>query len=77
MAKQQLEPVYRQFGAKVESIRTALGWSQDDLAQRVGLARTSITNLEAGNQRVLLHEVESIAKAFNVTPRHLTRGIWC
>lgn len=71
-----IEPIYRLLGAKVEQIRTALGWTQEELAKKVGLVRTSIVNLEAGRQRVLLHDVERFAKAFNTTPKNLLRGIW-
>lgn len=71
-----LEPVYRQFGAKVEQIRSTLGWTQEQLGKSVGLNRTSITNIEAGKQRILLHDVERFAKAFNVEPKTLLRGIW-
>lgn len=71
-----LEPVYRQFGAKMEQIRATLGWTQDQLGKAVGLNRTSITNIEAGKQRILLHDVERFAKAFNVEPKTLLRGIW-
>lgn len=72
----QIEPVYRQLGAKIESIRTTLGWKQDDLAKKVGLTRTSIVNIEGGRQRILLHDVERFAKAFQVEAKILLRGIW-
>ena len=72
----ECEPVYRMLGAAIQRTRDALGWTQDDLAQRVGLTRTSITNIEAGRQRVLLHDVEKIAVAFQTTPKALLRGIW-
>jgi len=70
------EPVYRLIGAKIEQTRTVLGWTQDDLAKRVGLSRTSVTNIEAGRQRILLHDVEKFASAFNMQPKVLLRGIW-
>jgi transcriptional regulator with XRE-family HTH domain len=68
--------IYRHFGLRVEQLRTALGWTQGELAGKVGLTRTSITNIEAGRQRMLLHQVETFAVAFGVAPRHLLRGIW-
>lgn len=71
-----IEPCYRQFGAKVETIRTTLGWSQLDLAKRVGLTRTSITNIEAGRQRILLHDVVRFSTAFNTEPKALLKGIF-
>lgn len=71
-----IEPVYRMFGARIEQLRTVLEITQQDLAKRVGLTRASIANIEAGNQRVLLNDVERFAKAFNVAPKVLLRGIW-
>lgn len=71
-----IEPVYRSFGAKVESLRNTLGWNQMDLAKKVGLSRGSIANIETGRQRILLSDVEKFATAFNVEPKLLMRGIW-
>lgn len=70
------EAVYRMFGAKVEQLRSTLGWTQDDLAKKVGLTRGSIANIETGRQRILLHDVEIFAKAFQVEPKLLLRGLW-
>ncbi len=38
--------------------------------------RASIANIEAGRQRILLHDVETLAKAFGTTPRALLKGMW-
>jgi transcriptional regulator with XRE-family HTH domain len=76
MAGKILEPVYRQLGAKIQSIRECLGWTQDELAKKVGLTRTSITNFEAGRQRILLHDLDKFAKAFNMDHRTIMKGIW-
>jgi transcriptional regulator with XRE-family HTH domain len=71
-----VEPVYRQLGAKIEQLRTMLGWTQIDLAKKVGLTRGSIANIELGRQRILLHDIEKFCKAFNIEPKVLLRGIW-
>lgn len=75
-AKKEVEPIYRQFGSKVESMRVTLGLSQQELSKRVGLTRTSVTNIEAGRQRILLDDVEKFALAFGTSPKFLMRGIW-
>lgn len=72
-----IEPVYRLLGAKIEQTRTILGWTQQELANKVGLTRTSVCNIEAGRQRLLLHDVEKFSAAFNMQPKYLLRGIWC
>lgn len=67
----KIEPVYRLLGARIEHIRTTLGWTHAELA-----VRTSVTNIEAGRQRILLHDLETIATAFGITAKQLLRGIW-
>lgn len=71
-----VEPVYRQFGAKVEAMRAVMAITQQDLAKKVKLTRASITNIEAGKQRILLADVEKFAEALGVSPRSLMKGIW-
>lgn len=71
-----IEPVYRLFGARVEQLRTVLGWNQLDLARKIGMSRGSIANIETGKQRILLADVDKFATAFGSTPRQLLKGIW-
>ena len=72
----EIEPVYQAVGARVRMIREALGRDQASLAKAVGLTRTSIVNLEAGRQRVQLHQLSKLAAALGTTEKHLLRGIW-
>ncbi len=71
-----IEPCYILFGARIRQIREMLGITQDELRKKVGLTRTSITNIEAGRQRVLLHDVTKFALAFGITEKNLMKGIW-
>ncbi|MBN9037037.1 MAG: helix-turn-helix transcriptional regulator [Rhizobiales bacterium] len=45
--------------------------SQDVLATKVGLSRTSITNIERGRQSVLVHQLFSFADALGASPAAL------
>ena len=74
--KKPIEPVYRAIGARLRYIRETLGHSQHDVAKKIGLTRVSIVNVEAGRQRILLHDIEKIAEAFSMTPRQFMKGIW-
>lgn len=56
---------YRLVGSKVRSARIAAGVSQTLLASRVGLTRSSITNIEAARQRVPLYHFVLISRALN------------
>jgi transcriptional regulator with XRE-family HTH domain len=48
--------------------RTGVGLSQEALAKRVGLSRTSITNVEKGRQQLPLHMLYVLADALGVEP---------
>jgi len=75
MAK-PIEAVYVAFGARIRMIRETLGLTQDELAKKVELVRTSVVNIEAGRQRVLLDDVEKFARGLGMSPKNLLKGIW-
>lgn len=58
-----MDQLYREFGRLLRERRKAAHLTQDDLADRVGLARTSITNIERGRQHVSLHMLYELADA--------------
>jgi transcriptional regulator with XRE-family HTH domain len=61
-----IEDFYAHVGEKLRSVRTAAAISQDVLAQRVGLTRPSIANMEAGRQRVALHLFVAICQTLDI-----------
>ncbi len=63
--------IYRIFGSNVRRARERQQFTQEQLAQRVDLSRTSITNIEQGRQRVLLHQIVEIANALETKPEDL------
>lgn len=72
MKESTVDPLYRRFGKLVQLHRKRLpGMTQDQLAERVGLSRTSITNIEQGRQHVSLHQLYAIAEALQVSPEIL------
>ena len=60
--------VGREFGDILRSRRALLGLTQGELAERLGLQRTSITNMESGNQIPSLPYVIAIAQLFDIEP---------
>jgi transcriptional regulator with XRE-family HTH domain len=60
-----IEDFYALVGSKVRSARLAAEISQEFLANKVGLTRSSVANLEAGRQRIALHLFAAIAHALN------------
>ena len=49
------DPVYWQIGRWIREAREARGTTQDVLASRAQLTRASVSNIEAGRQRVTVH----------------------
>lgn len=45
--------------------------SQEELAEKTGLSRAAIANIERGRQQILVHVLYKIAKALNVSPIEL------
>ncbi len=58
--------LYWTIGAAIRTARMAAGISQSDLATRSGLRRTSIVNIEGGNQRLPIATLYDIADVLGV-----------
>jgi len=59
---------YINVGRNIRRAREDCGLTQEELAHVVSLTRTSITNIEAGRQKILLHVLSKIATALQVDP---------
>lgn len=59
------------FGGAVREYRLQRGMTQAELAERIGLARTSVTNLEKGDQNAPLTLLPTISRALGVDPIEL------
>jgi len=62
----QLDQFYAEMGRRISTFRRKSNRTQDDLATSVGLTRTSLTNIERGRQRVLIHTIALIAEELSV-----------
>ena len=65
---EQIDAFYEEVGRRVRDARKRRNppLTQEELADRVSLTRTSITNLEKGRQKFLLHTLIDIASALQV-----------
>ncbi len=61
------DSITRILGLRVRSWRIALGYSQEKLAERVGLHRTYIGTVERGEQNITVANAEKIANALHIT----------
>lgn len=66
VADQRLTAVYQEIGNLVARARKKSKLSQHDLAVRIGLQRTSVTNIEKGRQKIMVHTLMDMAKHLNV-----------
>ncbi len=63
----------RKFGQAVRHFRAKLGISQEELAQRAGLHRTYVGDIERGERNVALDNIFILARALNVSVADLMR----
>lgn len=63
--------LHKLTGTRIRDHRLSLRMKQEELAQRVGLSRTSITNIESGRQRILLDHLYELASALGIEPGQL------
>jgi DNA-binding XRE family transcriptional regulator len=73
---EMIQRCYKRFGKNIRNLRLACGMTQGRLGEKVGLTRTSIVNIEAGRQRVLLGDVQRFAVALRSDRKFILRDLW-
>src|SRR5580704_1025560 len=66
-----MDDLYGQFGRQFRAARKDAGLTQQEIAERVGLTRTSITNIERGIQHISLRQLYLLAAAVGLHPAQL------
>ncbi|WP_158586862.1 helix-turn-helix domain-containing protein [Aurantiacibacter zhengii] len=59
----EAEQFYKQLGSILAERRRAKGLTQTQLADRIGVPRTRLANVETGRQSVHVHQLVEIANA--------------
>ena len=54
------------LGANIRRLRTEKGWSQEDYADRAGIHRTYVSDIERGKRNPTVTVVEKLAKPLGV-----------
>lgn len=69
----EIDAFYEEIGRRIRDARRRRKppLTQEELAKEVSLTRTSITNVEKGRQKFLLHTLADIAAALQVHPASL------
>lgn len=61
-----IELLYFVLGKRIKAAREKANLRQVDLAEKIGLTRTSIVNIEQGKQRIQLIEIYQVALVLGV-----------
>ncbi len=62
------------LGRRIADLRAKLGWTQTDLAERLGISRVAVSHLEAGMSHPGERTVALLAGLFKVEPHELVVG---
>lgn len=63
--------IQARLGRNVRRLREAHGWSQEDYADRAGIHRTYVSDIERGRRNPTVTVVEKLAKPFDIPPGDL------
>jgi transcriptional regulator with XRE-family HTH domain len=66
--------VHEKLGRRIADLRAKLGWTQQELADRVGISRVAVSHLEAGMSDPGERTVTLLAGVFKVEPHELVAG---
>lgn len=65
--------IKQRVGMRVKAARKAAGMTQDHLAQRIGLSRTSVVNIESGVQELTVTRLAYVAEVLRLDLADLVR----
>src|SRR3954463_5130599 len=63
-----------ELGRRIASRRTSLGWTQQELADRIGVSRVAVSHIEAGLRDPGERTVTLLAGLFKLEPWELVAG---
>jgi transcriptional regulator with XRE-family HTH domain len=58
---------YKKLSQKIKAIRERLGFSQETLAEKLGISRVAISQIENGDRKISAEEIAKISKVFHIT----------
>jgi transcriptional regulator with XRE-family HTH domain len=67
--------VRQRFGDRIKALRLERGWTQEDIAEKSGVGRVFISQMENGHKDVCLGVMDALAGTFGMTISEFTKGI--
>lgn len=67
-ANQIVAALYTRIGDHLKTAREQRGVSQHNLADAIGVTRSSVANIESGRQRIQIHTLIAACQALNLDP---------
>jgi len=67
--------ICEQFGKRLRQLRTRQGWSQEELAHRVGMDVSFLSELENGRKEPCLRKIKELAQGLGITVSRLMQGL--
>lgn len=67
--------VTRWVGLRVAERRHAAGWTQEVLAERLGVSVKYLQRIEAGTENLTIHSVVNLANELGISPSDLLRPV--
>jgi transcriptional regulator with XRE-family HTH domain len=76
MSRRNFQKVYKEdnnmkFGDVVRNLRLERGWSQQELADKIGITKMTVSQYETGKRNPSFDRIELIADAFHVDMNYL------
>jgi transcriptional regulator with XRE-family HTH domain len=70
-----VQDIQKQLGATVRALRLKRGWSQDVFADKTGLHRAHVGEIERGESNVTLQTLKTIADTLGCRIADLVKGL--
>ena len=75
MGKRAKADIRERFGFAVKDRREALGLTQEEFAERAGIHRTYLSDIERGTRNVSLVNIERVALGLSMKVSELFRAV--
>lgn len=73
MKKLEVNEIEQRFAERLRAVRTARGWSAQQVANRTGISRVAIAKIEVGDRGVSLGDAVLISAAIEVPLQDMIR----